>query len=373
MAHVVLQGLCKDFMGPAGEVTPALRHVNLTIEEGELLAVVGPSGSGKTTLLRLIAGLEQPTQGSLLLDGQRMNGVPPQDRDIAMVFQHHALYPHLTVRENLALGLRLRRRPRTEIAQRVAEAATWLGLDALLDRLPRALSGGERQRVAIGRAVVRRPRVFLLDEPLASLDTPLRVQLRREIALLQQRLHVILIYVTHDQAEALALGHRVAVMHGGTLEQCAEPRELYQRPANLFVAGFIGSPAMNLMPGTLASDGGELVFRADGLGWTCRIPWERAERLRSHAGRGIILGLRAEHLKVSRGGEAPAATSALSATVESVELTGPESILRLTARGGTLLARVPADGGWTPGQIVSVAFDIQSARFFAPDSRRLID
>jgi multiple sugar transport system ATP-binding protein len=373
MARVVLQELGKDFVGPRGDVTSAVRQVNLTVEDGELLVVVGPSGSGKTTLLRLIAGLEEPTRGTLLLDGAVANGVAPQDRDIAMVFQHHALYPHLTVRENLALGLRLRRCPRAEIEQRIAGTAALLGLTTLLERLPRALSGGERQRVAIGRAVVRRPRVFLFDEPLAFLDAPLRTQLRSEIAQLQQHVRATLIYVTHDQAEALALGRRIAVMNRGTVEQCAEPRELYQRPANLFVAGFIGSPAMNLLSGTLAGDGGELVFHDEVTGWICRIHPARLERLRAHVGKTVILGLRPEHLTVSSPGEGQTAVGALSATVESLETTGPESILRLSAKGRTLLARVPADAGWILGQVLSVTFDTCAASFFDPASRQLVD
>ncbi len=410
MARVVLQELGKDFVGPRGDVTSAVRQVNLTVEDGELLVIVGPSGSGKTTLLRLIAGLEEPTHGCILLDGEAVNRVTPQDRDIAMVFQHHALYPHLTVRENLALGLRLRRRPAAEIEQRVSEAAALLGLTPLLERLPRALSGGERQRVAIGRAVVRRPRVFLFDEPLASLDAPLRTQLRHEIARLQQHLRATLIYVTHDQGEALALGRRITVMNRGAVEQCAEPRELYQRPANLFVAGFIGSPAMSFLSGVLAGDGGELVFHDEKTGWTCRIHPARVARLRAHVGKAIILGLRPEQVLISRpGGDcsrrdlAPCAAEptphpsfghplptgwgegrgkeavhgvegvALPATVESTEVTGPETILRLAATGRTLLARAPADAGWTSGQVVSVTIDTRAAIFFDPASQQLID
>ncbi len=373
MARVVLQALGKDFVGPRGDVVTALRAIDLTVEDGELLVVVGPSGSGKTTLLRLIAGLEEPTQGSILLDGEPANGVAPQDRDIAMVFQHHALYPHLTVRGNLALGLRLRRVLRAEIECRVAETAALLGLTDLLDRLPRTLSGGERQRVAIGRAVVRRPRVFLFDEPLASLDTPLRAQLRREIVQLQGQFRTTSLYVTHDQDEALALGRRIAVMNRGALEQCAAARELYQRPANLFVAGFIGSPPINLRSGTLAEDGGGLVFRDEQAGWTCRLPRSHTVKLRPHLGRPVRLGLRPEHVKVAREQTAGQGSDTFSATVESFAVPGPETIVRLAVPGGTLLARVPAEAGWATGQVVSVVLEAGAASVFDAESERSID
>jgi multiple sugar transport system ATP-binding protein len=373
MARVVLENLAKDFLSPTGEITPAVRQLSLTLEDGELLAVVGPSGCGKTTLLRLFAGLEEATLGLIQFDGRDVTGVSPQDRDVAMVFQHHALYPHLTVRENLSLGLRLRGRPKAEIEQRVAEAAALLGLENLMERLPRALSGGERQRVAIGRAVVRRARVFLLDEPLASLDAPLRAQLRQEIVALQERLRATMVYVTHDQAEALAIGQRVAVMNRGTLEQCAEPMTLYQRPANLFVAGFIGSPPMNLLPGTLRETDGVLAFRADALDWTCRIDPARVEKLRPHLGQPLVLGLRPEHLKVIAQPDQHGTSWGLTAMVAAVETTGPETILRLTTKGPTLSARVQEGAEWRVGEAVRVSLDLERGTVFDAASQARLD
>ena len=239
MAKVELKSVGKVFRGRRGEELHAVRNLNLTIADHELLVIVGPSGCGKTTLLRLIAGLEDVSSGIIAIDGAAMNSVAPQDRDLAMVFQRDALYPHMTVFENLAFGLQLRKTPQVEIQNRVRETAALLGLSALLDRFPRALSGGERQRVALGRALIRKPQVLLLDEPLSQLDAPLRAQLRAEIARLHQQLGTTMIYVTHDQAEAMTLGQRLAVMNEGALQQVAEPRTLVEHPANQFVADFM--------------------------------------------------------------------------------------------------------------------------------------
>ena len=258
VSEIVLEGITKRYQ----DGTTAVRSLDLSIADGELMVLVGPSGCGKTTALRMVAGLEEITDGTILIDGQPVNDMEPRDRDIAMVFQSYALYPHLTVRDNMAFSLKYRKTPKPEIRRRVDEAARILELEELLGRKPRQLSGGQRQRVAMGRAIVRQPRAFLMDEPLSNLDAKLRVQMRAEIAKLQRSLGVTTIYVTHDQTEAMTLGSRVAVLRHGVLQQVAAPQQLYQRPANLFVAGFIGSPAMNLIEASLErADGGpEVVF-----------------------------------------------------------------------------------------------------------------
>src|SRR6476661_205792 len=256
MGSVTLDGVTKVF----DDGTVAVDHVDLEIADGELLVLVGPSGSGKTTVLRLTAGLEELTDGEIRIGSRVVNGLHPMDRDIAMVFQSYALYPHMTVRENVGFGLRLRHTSKREIRERVDAAAAKLGLTDLLDRKPAQLSGGQRQRVAMGRAIVRDPEAFLMDEPLSNLDAKLRVQMRGEIARLQQRLGTTTVYVTHDQTEAMTLGDRVVVLHGGVAQQIGMPDELYERPANIFVAGFIGSPAMNFFPATLNDVGVTMPF-----------------------------------------------------------------------------------------------------------------
>jgi multiple sugar transport system ATP-binding protein len=245
MARVVIENLTKVFQGPDDEGIRAVDNLSFAVEDREFLALVGPSGCGKTTTLRLIAGLEAATQGTISIDGKIVNNVAPKDRDVAMVFQNHALFPHLSAYENMAFGLKLRKCPRAEIEKRVMEAAELLALNGCLQRQPQELSGGQRQRVAIGRAIVRRPRLFLFDEPLSNLDAPLRAQLRGEIARLHVHLRATMIYVTHDQVEAMTLGDRVAVMQAGVIQQVGEPEEIYRRPANAFVAGFIGALPMN--------------------------------------------------------------------------------------------------------------------------------
>jgi multiple sugar transport system ATP-binding protein len=294
MAKIEYRGLTKVF--PNG--TAAVDSVDLEIADGEFLVLVGPSGSGKTTVLRMTAGLEDATDGEIVIGGEVVNSIAPQDRNIAMVFQNYALYPHMSVYDNMAFGLKLHRHKKQEIAGRVEEAARMLGIDDLLDRKPGQLSGGQRQRVAMGRAIVRDPAAFLMDEPLSNLDAKLRVEMRSYIALLHQRLRTTTLYVTHDQTEAMTMGDRVAVMRRGCVEQVDRPQALYDRPANLFVAGFIGSPAMNLVRSTLTATGDAVYVQLGPA--RLRVPnelLERRPRLREHIGQELIIGIRPEDIE----------------------------------------------------------------------------
>jgi multiple sugar transport system ATP-binding protein len=296
MSQIVLDAVSKQF----SDGTNAVRSLDLEVSHGELLVLVGPSGCGKTTALRMLAGLEEVSSGTIYIDGSPVNDVEPRHRDVAMVFQSYALYPHLSVYENMAFSLKYRKVPKAEVKQRVAEAARILELEPYMERKPRQLSGGQRQRVAMGRAIVRQPRAFLMDEPLSNLDAKLRVQMRAEIAQLQRSLATTTIYVTHDQTEAMTLGSRVAVLQHGVLQQIAPPQELYQRPANLFVAGFIGSPPMNLIDAKLersedSSAGPQVVFGGHRLGIPAQVTADRPA-LQRYLGRDIVLGVRPEHL-----------------------------------------------------------------------------
>jgi multiple sugar transport system ATP-binding protein len=371
MAQVVLDHLTKVFQGPEGESVRAVDDACLVIEDKELLVLVGPSGCGKTTTLRLIAGLEDPTAGTIAINGQVVNGLPPKDRDIAMVFQNHALYPHMSVYENMAFGLKLRHYPKAEIDQRVMSAAQILDLTACLDRKPAALSGGQRQRVALGRAIVRRPKLFLLDEPLSNLDAPTRLQMRNEIARLHTRLGATMIYVTHDQDEAMTLGRRVAVMKHGLIQQVAAPMTLYEHPANLFVAGFIGSPPMNFFDGTLIAKGSALVFEeahrnpaAAPRPITLQLYASLAPRLRSHIGKPVALGIRPEHVICASPERDPSPERALQAVVELVQPMGAETYLHLAGHTRSFIARVAANHPAIPNQAVSLTFDLRHAHFF---------
>jgi multiple sugar transport system ATP-binding protein len=294
MSRIVLDAVSKQF--PGG--TTAVKSLDLDVSDGELLVLVGPSGCGKTTALRMVAGLEEVSSGTIYIDDRPVNDMEPRHRDIAMVFQGYALYPHLSVYDNMAFSLKYRRAvPKAEVKKRVSEAARILELDQLLDRKPRQLSGGQRQRVAMGRAIVRQPRAFLMDEPLSNLDAKLRVQMRAEIAQLQRSLGTTTIYVTHDQTEAMTLGSRVAVLNQGVLQQIATPQEMYRNPANLFVAGFIGSPPMNLIDARLerGPDGPQVVFGGHCLGIPAQVTTDRPG-LERYLGRDIVLGVRPEHL-----------------------------------------------------------------------------
>ena len=368
MARVVLDQLSKSFPGLKGGAIHALRELTLAVEDRELLALVGPSGCGKTTLLRLIAGLEEPDAGRMTIDGAPMNRVAPKDRDVAMVFQNHALYPHLTVRENLASGLVWRDFPKAGIEQRVREVTALLALEDCLDRRPEHLSGGQRQRVALGRALARKPKLFLLDEPLASLDAPLRTQMRREIKTLQRQLGITMVYVTHDQAEALTLGDRIAVMKDGVIQQCCDARTLYHQPINQFVAGFIGSPAMNFFTGTLVRQAGRLCFReqnaaGDESALTGQLGPELASQLAQAENREIAIGLRPEHLRLATSTQNPAEPR-LTGTVEFVEMTGAETHLHLRRGALGFVVRLNGVTRVALDQKVAITFDWHNARFF---------
>jgi len=329
-----------------------VRDVSLRVGDGEFVVLVGPSGCGKTTTLRMIAGLESVTAGRLLIDDRVVNDVPPKDRDIAMVFQNYALYPHMTVRENMAFALVLRKLAKSDIATRVAQTAEVLGLTDVLDRTPKELSGGQRQRVAIGRAIVRQPRVFLFDEPLSNLDAKLRLEMRREIARLHRELSATMIYVTHDQVEAMTLGDRIAVMNRGAVQQVDAPRALYDQPANRFVATFIGSPAMNMIDGTVERG----VFRTPSGALTFDAP-------RALDSRRLTLGLRPEHLVPVTNGTAPVR---IRARVELIEPLGSEVLLHVRSADGELTARVAPDATPATGAEIDLAVDLAKAHFFDP-------
>jgi multiple sugar transport system ATP-binding protein len=331
MAEVSLHKLNKKF-----DLSHVVKDVDLQIRDKEFMVFVGPSGCGKTTTLRMIAGLEAVTAGEIRIDDRVVNEVPPMDRDIAMVFQNYALYPHMSVASNLAFGLKMRKFEKAEIEKRIKNAASILGIESLLQRKPRQLSGGQRQRVALGRAIVRDPKVFLFDEPLSNLDAKLRVQMRVELKKLHERLAVTSVYVTHDQVEAMTLGDRVVVMKDGVVQQVGEPLELYNTPANRFVAGFIGSPAMNFADVTLADGSGGAMAEAQGL--KIGLPGELASRARAKLGRKATLGIRPEDLHIA--GPADSADHCFDANVEVVEQLGSEILLDMRVGPALMVASV---------------------------------
>ena len=313
MSRVLLKGISKRF-----EDVEVLKPIDLEIRDGELLVLLGPSGCGKSTTLRIIAGLEEPTSGELHIGDRDVTKLAPKERDVAMVFQSYALYPHLTVRENLAFGLKVRKSPKAEIEKRTTEAAEMLGLTALLDRKPKALSGGQRQRVAMGRAIVRRPRVFLFDEPLSNLDAALRTQMRAEIARLHQKLKTTIVYVTHDQVEAMTLASRIVILDKGIVQQVGAPLDVYAKPANGFVGRFLGAPAMNQLAGTVVEGP---AFEGAGL----KVPL--ADAAKAHVGKAVVLGVRPHALKLDDGGMFPG-------EVEIVEPTGDDGFVRVRLDAG---------------------------------------
>ena len=346
----------------------AVKGVSLEIKDQEFLVLVGPSGCGKTTTLRMVAGLESITEGQILIGSTVVNDLPPMDRDIAMVFQNYALYPHMSVYDNMAFGLKMRKFERAEIKKRVEQAADILGIKDHLARKPRQLSGGQRQRVALGRAIVRNPQVFLFDEPLSNLDAKLRVQMRVEIKKLHQRLATTSIYVTHDQVEAMTLGDRVVVMKDGLIQQVGEPLELYNNPANRYVAGFIGSPAMNFADVTIRAVGSGLV--AENSAIRLAVPEALKGRLAAHAGKPAILGIRPEDLRIANG--ADAADQTFEAVVEVAEQLGSEVILDLTAGQSSMVASVEPTVRAKPQEKVRLAVSPAGLRFFDAASETAI-
>ncbi len=371
MSSVRLERIRKIYDG--GMV--AVNNASFEIADGEFVVLVGPSGCGKSTTLRMIAGLESITEGTLSIGERVVNEVAPKDRDIAMVFQNYALYPHMTVRENMGFGLKLRKYPKDEIRQRVEQAADVLGIRDILDRKPGQLSGGQRQRVAVGRAIVRKPRVFLFDEPLSNLDAKLRVQMRTEISKLHQRLGATMIYVTHDQVEAMTMGDRIVVMKDGVIQQIDTPLNLYNHPANAFVAGFIGSPAMNFLPGRLVSNQGKLAFEAEGGETTVPVVESEPEphaALSGALGAEVLLGFRPEDLYVEGGASVPTLSHPIDAQLEVIEPMGNEIFIYAQLSGHAIVARVAPQPLPEPGQPVALRLDLGKLHFFDRESGRVI-
>jgi multiple sugar transport system ATP-binding protein len=354
MATLSIRGLSKNF--GAVEV---LRDISLDLEHGGFLVLLGPSGCGKSTLLSIIAGLETSSGGDVLIGDRNVNNVHPKDRNIAMVFQSYALYPTMQVDRNIGFGLEMRKVPAPQRTEAVGEAAKLLQIEHLLDRKPSALSGGQRQRVAMGRAIVRDPDLFLFDEPLSNLDAKLRVEMRTEIKRLHDRLGTTIVYVTHDQIEAMTLGTRVAVMRNGVIQQLDDPQTIYDRPANLFVAGFIGSPSMNLLKGVLVPDGDGLALSI-GNG-ALRLP-AAAPEWRGYVGRKVIAGIRPESLRLGQ------ADSSLSGTVDVVEPTGPDTMVIVNVEGQLVTARLGARERLRVGDAISLVVDTATVSLFDPDS-----
>jgi multiple sugar transport system ATP-binding protein len=363
MATVELKNITKVYEGNVKAVDSA----NLTINDKEFVVLVGPSGCGKTTTLRMVAGLEEITSGELYIDGKMMNDVAPKDRDIAMVFQNYALYPHMTVFDNMAFGLKIRKYPKAEINQRVHEAAGILDIEELLDRKPKALSGGQRQRVAVGRAIVRKPKVFLFDEPLSNLDAKLRVQMRAELSALHHRLQATMIYVTHDQVEAMTMGDRIVVLKDGLIQQIGTPLGLYNTPVNRFVAGFIGSPPMNFMKVTLRDQGGKLM--ADETSFQLELTPQMAEALRSYVGKEVVMGVRPEDLLYS---ETAQPHNNIATKVEVIEPLGAEIHLWVSTKANQLVARVAPRFTFHVGDTANLHPDLAKVHFFDLETEKAI-
>ena len=369
MASVRLVNLTKRF----GEVV-AVDSVNLKVNDGEFLVLVGPSGCGKTTCLRMVAGLEEATSGEIWIGDRCVNEVSPKDRDISMVFQNYALYPHMTVYDNMAFALKLRKVPRDEIERLVRQAAGMLGIEELTARKPGQLSGGQRQRVALGRAIVRQPACFLMDEPLSNLDAKLRIQTRAELIKLHRKLGVTTIYVTHDQVEAMTMGDRIAVMRDGVIHQCATPMELYERPVNRFVAGFIGSPPMNFLEATLHRQNGDVVVEA--ADFRAKLPEARgaSEAVQEHLGLPVIFGIRPSDI-FDRSIPTPVAATednTVTVQVEVVEPMGAESVIYLRAGDENLIGSFSGDTKATEGEPMQVVLNMDKVHLFDRDTEQVI-
>lgn len=364
MAKMVLENVFKIY----DKNVTAVSDFNISVEDQEFIVLVGPSGCGKSTTLRMIAGLEEISKGEFRIDDKLMNDVQPKDRDIAMVFQNYALYPHMTVYDNMAFGLKLRKFNKADIDQRVKNAAEILGLETYLKRKPAALSGGQRQRVALGRAIVRDAKLFLMDEPLSNLDAKLRVQMRAEIAKLHRRLKTTTIYVTHDQTEAMTMASRLVVMKDGFIQQIGTPKEVYETPENVFVGSFIGSPAMNFFNGKVVNGH----FEVGNV--KLKIPANKLTQLvdQGYNGKDMILGVRPEHISEDATSLAKFADSIVNAQVEVSELTGAEIIVYSSLEGQQYVARVSAESFIQPGQNIKLAFDLDSAHFFDKESEKRI-
>jgi multiple sugar transport system ATP-binding protein len=366
MASVILKNVVKRF----GAVT-AVDDLSIQIQDREFAVLVGSSGCGKTTALRMIAGLETATSGEIYIGDTCVNGMAPKDRDIAMVFQNYALYPHMNVRDNMGFGLKIRKMSKKEIDTRVEEAADILGIQALLERKPKELSGGQRQRVAVGRAIVRKPKVFLFDEPLSNLDAKLRVAMRAEISKLHRRLGATIIYVTHDQVEAMTMADRIFIMHNGALQQTGAPMEVYGKPANRFVAGFIGSPAMNFIEAKVALEDGAVFIEA--AGFRVRAPETFFPRLQPYIGRPVIFGVRPEDMSLHDAATGTGNGNTITANADVVETLGSEIFVYLTCEDQSIVARMEVpDCPPTVGQLLEVDLKMQKTHIFDTETSRAI-
>jgi len=368
MAGITLKGVYKIYPGDV----KAVHDFNLEIKDKEFIVLVGPSGCGKSTTLRMIAGLEEITKGELYIGDRLVNDVAPKDRDIAMVFQNYALYPHMTVYKNMGFALKLRKTPKEQIKQQVSDTAKILDILELMERKPKALSGGQRQRVALGRAMVRNPAVFLLDEPLSNLDAKLRATMRAELIQLQKRLETTFVYVTHDQAEAMTMGDRIVVMHDGFIQQVDSPQELYDNPCNKFVAGFLGTPPMNFLRGVVKK--GDKGYEVDVGGAVLPVPPDRlaVEKVAPYEGKGVALGIRSEDIYLEGSYMDQSATGALSAKVSIAEMMGSEILLYAKFNESTMVAKIPVKNKLIPGEDVKLVIDCNKIHLFDEETDKTI-